>query len=69
VKALTYLEIGKNAGDPDAISLLGLAYAAGKAGIKIDYIKARPLLEAASKIGDEKARQMLKHIKNMQKAK
>lgn len=61
-KALTYLEIGKNAGDPDAISLLGLAYAAGKAGIKVDYIKARPLLEAAAKIGDEKAGQMLQHM-------
>ena len=68
VKAMKYLEIGKNAGDLDAISLLGLAYATGKSGIRIDYIKARPLLEAAAKIGDEKALQMLQLMKSRQKS-
>jgi TPR repeat protein len=65
-KALKYFELGKDAGDPDAIALLGMALAAGMAGIKIDYFKARPYLEAAVKNGDAKAKRMLDHVKAQQ---
>lgn len=65
--ALMYLEIGKDAGDPDAIALLGMAYASGMPGIKTDYFKARPLLETAVKNGDAKAQLMLDHLKKSQK--
>lgn len=67
--ALPYLEIGKDAGDPDAISLLGMAYASGMPGIKVDYVKARPLLEVAVKNGDANAQKMLDHVKARQKNK
>lgn len=67
-KALKYLEIGKNAGDPAAIALLGMTHAAGYAGVKVDYIKARPFLEAAVKNGDLEAKKMLDLIKGRQKA-
>ena len=68
-KALKYLTIGKEAGDPDAITLLGMAYGSGKAGIKIDYIKARPLLEVGAKNGDQSAKQLLEFIMSKQKGK
>ena len=66
-KALKYLTIGAEAGDVDAIALLGMAYAAGKAGVKVDYFKARPLLEQAVKNGDKHALQMLNMVKAKQK--
>ena len=66
-KAVKYLEIGKHAGDQEAVAMLGMMYAAGKAGVRVDYLKARPLLEAAAKNGDAKARQMLAHVKARQK--
>ena len=64
--ALIYLEMGKDAGDPDAIGLLGIAYASGMPGIKVDYTKARPLLETAAKNGYGRAQEMLDHIKDKQ---
>ena len=39
--------MGKDLRDPDAIALLGMSYASGIPGVKVDYTKARPLLEAA----------------------
>ena len=69
VKGLKYLTIGAEAGDPDAISLLGMAYASGKAGVKIDYFKARPLLETAVKNGDAKAQEMLNFVRARQRGK
>ena len=64
--ALMYLEMGKDAGDPDAIGLLGMAYASGMPGIKVDYAKARPLLETAAKNGYGRAQEMLDLIKSRQ---
>lgn len=66
-KALKYLTIGAEAGDDDAIALLGMAYAAGKAGIKVDFFKARPLLEIAVKNGDKQALHMLELVKGKQR--
>ena len=66
-KALKYLTIGAEAGDIDAIALLGMAYAAGKAGIKVDFFKARPLLEIAVKNGDKQALHMLELVKGKQR--
>ena len=58
-KAVKFFELGAAASDPDATALLGMALTAGMAGVKVDFIKARPFLEAASKNGDEKAKEML----------
>ena len=58
-KALIYLEMGKDAGDPDAVALLGMILASGMPGVKINDFKARPLLETAAKNGDNKAKAML----------
>ena len=58
-KAVKFFEMGAAASDPDATALLGMALAAGMAGVKVDFIKARPFLEAAAKNGDEKAKEML----------
>ena len=65
--AVKYFEMGNDAGDADAGALLGMALAAGMAGIKIDYFKARPLLEAAVKNGDAKAKTMLDIVKARQR--
>jgi TPR repeat protein len=67
--ALKYFEMGTNANDPDAIALLGMMYAAGKAGVKIDYLKARPLLEKAAQAGDRQAMTMLAMVKRKQAGK
>ena len=58
-KAVKYFEIGAAASDLDATALLGMALAAGMAGVKIDFIRARPFLETAATNGDAKAREML----------
>lgn len=42
-----------------AISVLGMAYATGKAGVKIDLPKARELLTHAAGIGDKQSARML----------
>ena len=68
-QAIKYLTIGAKANDPAAISLLGMAFAAGKAGVKVDYFKARPLLEQAVKNGDAKAKEMLEIVLSKQKGK
>jgi uncharacterized protein len=68
-KAKKYFEIGAKAGDPDAAALLGMLLAAGMAGVKVDFLKARPLLEAAAQRGDAKALEMLEHVKGKQRGK
>ena len=66
-KAVKFFEMGAAASDPDATALLGMALAAGMAGVKIDFIKARPFLEAAAKNGDGKAKEMLSIVIAKQK--
>lgn len=68
-KAVKYFEMGAAASDPDATALLGMALAAGMAGVKIDFIKARPHLEAAAKNGDLKAKEMLNIVIAKQRGK
>jgi TPR repeat protein len=68
-KAVKYFEMGAAASDPDATALLGMALAAGMAGVKIDFIKARPYLETAAKNGDAKAKEMLNIVIAKQKGK
>lgn len=58
-KAVHWLQKAIDAKYEDAISILGMAYATGKAGVKIDIHKAREMLTAAAKSGDEKSAQML----------
>ena len=68
-KSVKFLEMGRDAGNPEAIALLGMAYASGMPGIKVDYFKARPLLEIAVKNGDKDAQQWLDSVKAKQKNK
>ena len=68
-KAQKYFEISANAGDLHATALLGMLLAAGMAGVKVDLIRARPLLEAAAASGDAKALEMLEMVKSKQKGK
>lgn len=59
-----WLQRAIEAGHEDAISVLGMAYATGKAGVRIDFEKAMPMLVHASERGDEKAERMLTMIRN-----
>lgn len=43
----------------DAGSILGMAYATGKAGVKIDFEKANSLLTKAAESGDHQSAKML----------
>lgn len=45
-----------------AISVLGMAYATGKAGIKIDLDKGREILIYAAEKGDKQSARMLEMI-------
>lgn len=68
-KAVKFFELGAAVSDPDATALLGMALAAGMAGVKVDFIRARPFLETAAKNGDVKAREMLAIVIAKQKGK
>lgn len=58
-KAVHWLQKAIDARYEGAVSILGMAYATGKAGVKIDIHKAREMLTAAAKNGDEKSSKML----------
>jgi TPR repeat protein len=64
VQAERWLTKSIEGGYEDAISVLGMAYATGKAGVKIDFDKAIPMLTQASDRGDERAARMLSMIEN-----
>lgn len=68
-KAVKFFEMGAAVSDPDATALLGMALAAGMAGVKTDFIRARPFLETAAKNGDAKAKEMLAIVIAKQKGK
>ena len=57
--AVHWLQKAINAGYDDAISILGMAYATGKAGVHVDIHKAREMLTTAAEKGDAKSAQML----------
>lgn len=52
------------AGFMEAASVLGMAYATGKAGVKIDIPKATELLTEAADKGDHQSAKMLDMIQN-----
>jgi uncharacterized protein len=67
VKAMKYFQLGTKVGDVDAMTFQGMLLASGKPGIKVDFVKARSLLEVAAKEGDAKAKEMLAFVKAKQK--
>lgn len=58
-QAVSWLQKSIDGGYEGAISVLGMAYATGKAGVKIDIPKARKMLSYAAKKGDEQSGRML----------
>jgi TPR repeat protein len=63
-EALKWLQASVDAGYESALSLLGMAYATGKAGVKIDIPKAQTILTLCAEKGDQKSAKMLSMIKN-----
>jgi TPR repeat protein len=61
-KAEYWLQNSIEGGYEGAISVLGMAYATGAAGIKIDINKARELLSQSATQGDEQSVRMLSMI-------
>jgi TPR repeat protein len=59
VQAERWLKQAIEGGHDDAASVLGMAYATGKAGVKIDLDKAIPMLTEAADNGDEQSARML----------
>lgn len=57
--AVAWLQKAIDGGFEDAVSVLGMAYATGKAGVKIDIPKAREMLIFAAERGDEQSARML----------
>lgn len=60
--AVLWLQRAMDGGYESAASVLGMAHATGKAGVKIDLPKARMLLEAAASKGDAQSARMLEMI-------
>lgn len=58
-QAINWLQRSIECGYEGAISVLGMAYATGKAGVKIDIQKAREMLGACAERGDEQSARML----------
>ncbi len=58
-EAVVWLQRSIDGGYEGAVSVLGMALATGKAGIKIDLPKARELLTQCAENGDEQSARML----------
>jgi TPR repeat protein len=58
-QAELWLKRAADAGYEDAISVLGMAYATGKAGCRRDVELGRKLLTRSAEAGDEQSRRML----------
>lgn len=58
-EATKWLLAAVDAGFDEAGSVLGMAYATGKAGVPVDHPKARRLLEIAAAKGDTQSARML----------
>ena len=63
-QAVSWLQQSIDAGYEGAISPLGMAYATGKAGVKIDIPKAREMLTYCAEKGDEQSARMLSMMDN-----
>lgn len=64
VQAVYWLEKAIAANFEDAESVLGMAYATGKAGVKIDIPKATQLLTLAAERGEVQSARMLEMMQN-----
>lgn len=64
VDALEWLTFAADEGHLDAKSLLGMALATGKAGVKRDIPRAVKLLTECAEQGDAKAAQMLEIVRS-----
>jgi TPR repeat protein len=62
--AVLWLQRAIDEGVDDAISVLGMAYATGKAGVQIDLPMARKMLTSCAENGDEQSARMLSMIEN-----
>jgi len=62
--AVKWLQNAIDGGFDGAVSVLGMAYASGKAGVKIDIPKAREMLSFAAKRGEEQSARMLAMMDN-----
>jgi TPR repeat protein len=58
-QAVAWLQKAIDGGYEDAVSVLGMAYATGKAGVKVDIPKAREMLQFATDRGDGQSARML----------
>jgi uncharacterized protein len=58
-EAVKWLQLAMEKNQPDAASVLGMAYATGKAGIKPNHKLARELLTQAAAAGDRQSAEML----------
>lgn len=56
---LRWLEKSRELGYEKSIAVLGMAYATGKAGFKIDLEKGQQMLTYAAERGDERSARML----------
>lgn len=63
-EAESWLLKSVEAGFSEAASVLGMAYATGKAGVKIDTEKATRLLTEAAEKGDQQSARMLTMMQN-----
>ena len=57
--AVKWLQKAIDGGFDGAVSVLGMAYVTGKAGVKIDVSKGREMLSFAAERGDEQSSRML----------
>lgn len=64
VEAERWLKLAVEGGYEDAVSVLGMAYATGKAGIKVNLRLAREMLMAAADNGDQQSVRMLDMMDN-----
>jgi len=65
-EAERWLRQAVDGGFTDAASVLGMAYATGKAGVKRNIRLAREMLSRAAAEGEEQSRQMLEMIEKRQ---
>ena len=63
-QAVMWLQKAIDGGFESAISVLGMAYATGKAGVQIDIAKARKMLNFAAEQGDQQSAKMLSMMDN-----
>lgn len=65
-EAVVWLKRALGSGDPNAASMLGMAYATGKAGVKRDLSQGRALLTQAAEAGDTQSARMLEMMDKKQ---